>query len=48
MHAKSAFTVTIEFRAPVNGQVMGSYDAPRKSVAKEAAAEQALNRLGQQ
>ena len=39
-------TVTINFRVLVDGKVMGSCDAPRRALAKEAAAEQALTNLG--
>jgi hypothetical protein len=39
-------TVIINFRALVDGEVMGSCDAPRRALAKEAAAEQALKNLG--
>jgi hypothetical protein len=39
-------TVTINFRALVNGEVMGSCDAPRRALAKEAAAGRALKKLG--
>jgi hypothetical protein len=39
-------TATINFNALVDGEVMGSCDAPRRALAKEAAAEQALKKLG--
>lgn len=39
-------TVSINFRALVDGQIMGSCDAPRRAAAKEATAVQALKRLG--
>jgi len=39
-------TVAINFRVLVHGEVMGSRDAPRRALAKEAAAEQALKKLG--
>jgi hypothetical protein len=39
-------TVTINSCALVDGKVMGSCDAPRMALAKEAAAEQALKKLG--
>ncbi len=39
-------TVTINFSALVHGEVTGSCDAPRRALAKEAAAEQALKKLG--
>jgi hypothetical protein len=41
-----SLTITIKFRASVDGVVMGSCDAPRMALAKEAAAEQALKSLG--
>jgi hypothetical protein len=38
--------IIINFRVSVNGEVMGSCDAQRIAIAREAAAEQALNNLG--
>ncbi|KAI9511728.1 hypothetical protein F5148DRAFT_226170 [Russula earlei] len=40
--AENRWSVTVK----INGEAKGSCDAPRKSAAKEGAAEQALKRLG--
>jgi len=40
--AENRWSVTVK----IDGEVMGSCDAPRKSAAKEDAAQQALKRLG--
>ncbi|KAI0281663.1 hypothetical protein BGY98DRAFT_1125903 [Russula aff. rugulosa BPL654] len=40
--AENRWTMTVK----IDGEVMGSCDAPRRAVAKEAAAEQALQKLG--
>jgi len=40
--AENRWTMAVK----IDGEVMGSCDAPRRALAKEAAAEQALTKLG--